>query len=332
MRDGRTPLRVVLAEPRGFCAGVIRAIDIVERALELYGAPVYVRHEIVHNRHVVERLRGLGAVFVEELDEVPLGAVTVFSAHGVSRVVENEAMERGLDVIDATCPLVRRVHREGARYARLGYDVVLVGHAGHAEVEGTRGQIEGRLQVIGSVSEVEQIEVADPGRVAYITQTTLSVIDTQQIIAALRRRFPAIAGPDTRDICYATQNRQRAVLELAARVQAIIVLGSPNSSNASRLREIGEGAGVASYLVERAAAIDARWLEGIDRIGMTAGASSPESLVEQALARLATLREIEIETVGEPEQRVHFPVPDRLRETTRRSRPTRRAEGQPALR
>jgi 4-hydroxy-3-methylbut-2-enyl diphosphate reductase len=321
MQQGKPKLRVMLAEPRGFCAGVVRAIDIVERALALYGAPVYVRHEIVHNSHVVERLRGLGAVFVDELDEVPFGAVTVFSAHGVSRVVETEARQRDLDVIDATCPLVRRVHREGARYARLDYDVVLVGHAGHAEVEGTRGQIDGRLQVIGSVAEVDAIEVADPERVAYITQTTLSVTDTQQIIAALRRRFPTIVGPDTRDICYATQNRQKAVLALAARVQSILVLGSPTSSNASRLREIGESAGVPSRLVDRASCIEPGWLDGIERLGITAGASSPESLVEQALSRLATWREIEVETAGEPEQRIHFPVPDRLREAARRSQP-----------
>lgn len=324
MHQGKPSLRVVLAEPRGFCAGVVRAIDIVERAIALYGAPVYVRHEIVHNSHVVERLRGLGAVFVDELDEVPFGAVTVFSAHGVARVVENEARERGLDVIDATCPLVRRVHREGARYARLGYDVVLVGHAGHAEVEGTRGQIDGRLQVIGSVAEVAALEVADPERVAYITQTTLSVSDTQQIIAALRRRFPAIAGPDTRDICYATQNRQKAVQALAAEVQTILVIGSANSSNASRLCEIARSLGVPSHLVDRTAAIDPSWLEGIDSIGITAGASSPECLVEEALSRLSSWREITIETVGEPEQRVHFPVPDRLREEARRA-------GSPAL-
>lgn len=306
-----TPLSVILARPRGFCAGVVRAVEIVERALELHGAPVYVRHHIVHNEKVVAWLVEKGAIFVDEVDEVPPGAVTIFSAHGVSRQVESGAQERGLDVIDATCPLVRRVHREGARYAAMGYDIVLVGHAGHAEVEGTTGQIDGRVHVIGTVEEVAGLEIADPGRVAYVTQTTLSVLDTQEIIAALQARFPAIVGPDTRDICYATQNRQKAVLALAERVDAIIVVGSPNSSNTTRLRELGQRS-VPSHLVADVSEIEPSWLDGVKVLGVTAGASAPERLVEAVVAHLASLRDVTIGVLDGIDETVVFRLPDRL--------------------
>ncbi len=256
-------LRVILAQPRGFCAGVERAIEIVERALRKYGPPIYVRHEIVHNRHVVEDLRTRGAVFVDELAEIPPGAMTVFSAHGVARRVEELARERGLPVIDATCPLVAKVHNEGRRYAAQGRDIVLVGHAGHAEVEGTIGQIEGTVHLVQTAADVDGLAVRDPDKLAYITQTTLSVDDTRGIIAALKARFPAIVGPDVRDICYATQNRQQAVRELARAVDTILVVGSKNSSNSNRLREIGEELGKPSYLIDDAGALRAEWFEGV---------------------------------------------------------------------
>lgn len=307
-----TPLRVILARPRGFCAGVVRAIDIVERALALHGPPVYVRHEIVHNTHVVESLRARGAVFVREADEIPAGALTVFSAHGVSPVVEREAQRRGLDVIDATCPLVRKVHNEGRRYAGKGYDVVLIGHAGHAEVEGTRGQVGGRLQVVGSVEEVDRLDIGRSNRVAYITQTTLSVYDTRDVIAALRRRFPNIEGPDTRDICYATQNRQKAVLDLVRRVELLIVVGSASSSNSNRLREMGAAAGLPSHLIDGPAALDPAWLDGVEAAGITAGASAPETLVEGTIARLGTFRSVAVEALDGVEERVQFQLPARL--------------------
>ena len=306
------PLRIVLARPRGFCAGVVRAIEIVERAIAIHGAPVYVRHEIVHNAHVVEALRAKGAVFVDEVDEIPAGAVTVFSAHGVGRSVEAAAAARGLDVIDAICPLVGRVHKEAARYAALGFDVVLVGHEGHPEVEGTRGRVDGRLHVIARVAEVETIEVPDPTRVAFVTQTTLSVSDTREVIAALKRRFPMIVGPDVRDICYATQNRQTAVLEFAPLVDAILVVGAQNSSNSNRLREIGEGAGRPSYLIGSAAEIDLAWLDAADAVGLTAGASAPERLVKDVIARLAAWRDVAVETAEGVEETVQFRLPPRL--------------------
>lgn len=306
------PLRIVLARPRGFCAGVVRAIDIVERALSVHGAPVYVRHEIVHNAHVVAELRAKGAIFVEEVDEVPEGAVTVFSAHGVGRSVERAAAARGLDVIDAICPLVSRVHKEGARYAALGFDVVLIGHAGHPEVEGTRGRIDGRLHVIARADEVSRLEVADPLRVAFVTQTTLSVSDTSDVIAALKSRFPAIVGPDTRDICYATQNRQAAVLDLAPDVDAILVVGATNSSNSNRLREIGEGAGRPSFLIGSAQELDLAWLEDVDAVGLTAGASAPERLVQDVVARLSLWRPVTVETRDGVEEKVEFRLPARL--------------------
>jgi 4-hydroxy-3-methylbut-2-enyl diphosphate reductase len=306
------PLRVILARPRGFCAGVVRAVDIVERALELHGAPVYVRHHIVHNEKVVAWLVEKGAVFVDEVDEVPPGAVTIFSAHGVSRRVEADASARGLDVIDATCPLVRRVHNEGRRYAALGYDIVLVGHAGHAEVDGTCGQIDGRVHVISRAADVEALDVADPQKVAYITQTTLSVFDTQAIISALRARFPGIVGPDTRDICYATQNRQKAVLGLTELVDSLIVVGSPNSSNTTRLRELGERERVPSYLVSDVSEIDPAWLDGVTTLGVTAGASAPEHLVKAVLAHLDSFRKVSLGVLDGIDESVFFRLPDRL--------------------
>ncbi|WP_284178882.1 4-hydroxy-3-methylbut-2-enyl diphosphate reductase [Rhabdaerophilum sp. SD176] len=311
------PLEVLLAKPRGFCAGVIRAVEIVERALEIHGAPVYVRHEIVHNTHVVEQLRARGAVFVSEVDEIPEGAITVFSAHGVSRRVESMAAERGLDVIDATCPLVVKVHVQGRRHAEQGHDVVLIGHAGHAEVEGTRGQIDGRLHLIARPEEVADLEIADPARVAYITQTTLGVQDTRDVIAALKARFPDIVGPDTRNICYATQNRQAAVQEMAGRAEVILVIGSRQSSNSSRLREIGAQLGVPAYLVEGPASIDLAWLEGVSTLGLSAGASAPEELIQATIDWLRHFRDVSITELEGVEEDVVFRLPVRLANTAR---------------
>jgi len=306
------PLRVLLAKPRGFCAGVVRAVEIVERAVAAHGAPVYVRHEIVHNTHVVEGLRAQGAVFVGEVDQIPEGAVTIFSAHGVSRAVEAAAAARSLDVIDATCPLVQKVHNQGRRYAEMGYDVVLIGHEGHAEVEGTRGQIDGRLHVIAEAADVAELVVADAQRVAYITQTTLSVQDTRDVIAALKARFPAIVGPDTRNICYATQNRQAAVQAMAAECDLILVVGSRSSSNSSRLREVGALAGVPSHLIEGPDAIDPAWLDGVGTVGFSAGASAPERLVQESIARLRRWREVTVVECDGVEEGVSFRLPPRL--------------------
>ena len=283
-------MRVILAQPRGFCAGVERAIEIVERALKKYGPPIYVRHEIVHNRHVVEDLRTRGAVFVDELDEIPPGSRTVFSAHGVAKRIEQLAARRDLPVIDATCPLVAKVHNEGRRYAAQGREIVLVGHAGHAEVEGTIGQVPGKVHLVQTVEDVARLEVADPEKLAYITQTTLSVDDTRGIIAALTARFPTIVGPDVRDICYATQNRQQAVRDLARAVDMILVVGSRNSSNSNRLREIGEELGKPAYLIDDADALRPEWFAGIQSVGLTAGASAPETLVQGVTGRVAALR------------------------------------------
>ncbi|MCZ8187410.1 MAG: 4-hydroxy-3-methylbut-2-enyl diphosphate reductase [Beijerinckiaceae bacterium] len=311
------PLEVLLARPRGFCAGVIRAVEIVERALEIHGAPVYVRHEIVHNTHVVEQLRTRGAIFVSEVDEIPEGAITVFSAHGVSRKVETMAADRSLDVIDATCPLVVKVHVQGRRHAEQGYDVVLIGHAGHAEVEGTRGQIDGRLHLIARPEEVAELEITDPSRVAYITQTTLGVQDTRDVIAALKARFPEIVGPDTRNICYATQNRQAAVQEMAGRAEMILVIGSRQSSNSSRLREIGAQLGVPAYLVEGPASIDLAWLEGVTTLGLSAGASAPEELIQATIDWLRHFRDVSITELEGVEEDVVFRLPARLASTAR---------------
>ncbi len=303
---------MILAQPRGFCAGVERAIEIVERALQQYGEPVYVRHEIVHNRRVVESLRARGARFVEEVSEVPQGAVTVFSAHGVAASVENDAEGRHLHVIDATCPLVTKVHKEGQRYANRGYDVVLIGHPGHPEVEGTMGQISGTVHLVSSVEDVASLQPTDPDHLSYVTQTTLSVDDTREIIAALKRRFPRIVGPDVKDICYATQNRQTAVRELAGQVDVILVVGAHNSSNSNRLREIGQDIGRPSYLIPDADALDLSWIEGVATVGLTAGASAPEEVVQEVVAKLATLRPIKVETLDGIQENVHFKLPDEL--------------------
>src|SRR6266704_6378813 len=287
-------MRVVLAQPRGICAGVERAIEIVERALEKYGPPIYVRHEIVHNRHVVERLRAKGAQFVDELDEIPPGSVTIFSAHGVASAVETAAEDRGLPVIDATCPLVSKVHSEGQRYANQGREIILIGHAGHPEIEGTMGRINGRVHLISKPDEVARLEVADPKKLSFITQTTLSVDDTRSVIDALKARFPTIVGPDTKDICYATQNRQRAARELARIVDVVLVVGAPNSSNSNRLREIAAESGVPSRLIEDASALDPKWIEDAAAVGITAGASAPAELVEEVIDRLRELTEVEL--------------------------------------
>jgi 4-hydroxy-3-methylbut-2-enyl diphosphate reductase len=302
-------LRVVLAQPRGFCAGVERAIEIVERALKKYGPPVYVRHEIVHNRHVVESLRARGAVFVDELHEVPAGAMTVFSAHGVARRVEEEARARDLPVIDATCPLVSKVHNEGRRYASQGREIVLIGHAGHAEVEGTIGQIPGTVRLVQTVEDVALLRPADPDKLAYITQTTLSVDDTRHIIAALKDRFPTIVGPDVRDICYATQNRQQAVRNLVEAVDMILVVGSKSSSNSNRLREIGHELGKPAHLIDDAGDLRPDWFAGVRSVGVTAGASAPETLVQGVLEGLRRIDEIEVSTLDGVEENVRFRFP-----------------------
>ena len=300
-------IRVVLAQPRGFCAGV-------ERAIEKYGPPIYVRHEIVHNRHVVERLRAKGARFVDEIDEIPPGAVTIFSAHGVASAIETRAGERGLPVIDATCPLVSKVHIEGQRYANQGREIILIGHAGHPEIEGTMGRITGKVHLISRPEEVAALKVGNPEKLAFITQTTLSVDDTRAVIEALKARFPGIVGPDTKDICYATQNRQRATLELAKIVEMVLVVGAPNSSNSNRLREIAAEFGVPSYLIEDAKALDPRWLEGVSAVGITAGASAPDELVDDLVERLRQMDEIEIQRLSGVTENVRFRMPSQLAE------------------
>jgi 4-hydroxy-3-methylbut-2-en-1-yl diphosphate reductase len=302
-------MRVILAQPRGFCAGVERAIEIVERALKKFGPPIYVRHEIVHNRHVVDDLRQRGAIFVDELDQVPDGAITIFSAHGVAKKVEADAASRSLPVIDATCPLVAKVHNEGRRYARQDREIVLVGHAGHAEVEGTIGQVPGTVYLVQTAADVASLKIRDPEKLAYITQTTLSVDDTRGIIAALKARFPSIVGPDVRDICYATQNRQQAVRELAQKVDLILVVGSRNSSNSNRLREIGEELGRPAYLIDDARDIRTDWFRGIGSVGVTAGASAPESLVRDVLEGLRAIDEIEVSTLDGVAEDVRFRFP-----------------------
>ena len=305
-------LRVLLAQPRGFCAGVERAIDTVEAALQKYGAPVYVRHEIVHNRHVVEKLKVKGVRFVEHVDEIPSGMVAVFSAHGVSARVEQAAAARGLLPIDATCPLVSKVHAEGRRYAADGYDIVLIGHENHPEVEGTVGQIPGRVLVVGNVEDVNALRVRDPEKVAYVTQTTLSVDDTREVIAALRHRFPQIVGPDVKDICYATQNRQSAVRSVASLVDLVLVVGARNSSNANRLCEVGNDAGVPTYLVEEPSTLDPAWLEGKKSVCITAGASTPEDLVQEVVEKLREYASLQISAMDGIVENVHFGLPVEL--------------------
>ena len=312
--ENKQPLKVILANPRGFCAGVERAIETVECALARFGAPVYVRHEIVHNRRVVDELASRGAVFVERVEDVPFGAVTVFSAHGVSRKVAREAVACGLHVIDATCPLVAKVHKEGQRYAAMGCEVILIGHAGHPEVIGTLGQIPGPVHVIADAASVRNLPIAADADVAYVTQTTLSILDTRDIITAICQRWPNALGPDTRDICYATQNRQQAVLDMAAEIDLLLVVGATNSSNSNRLREIGAQRGIASHLVGSARDIRSSWLEAAGAIGVTAGASAPEILVREVIARIARHREIEIEERAGVREDIAFRLPRELDE------------------
>ena len=307
-------MQVLLANPRGFCAGVDRAIEIVERALEKHGAPVYVRHEVVHNRVVVERLRKRGAVFVDDLNEVPPSATVIFSAHGVSRQVRSGADARALNVLDATCPLVTKVHFEVRQYRKRGLEVVLIGHAGHPEVEGTMGQADGGIYLVESAEDAARIKVRDPSRLAYVSQTTLSVDDTARIVEKLRARFPAITGPKKNDICYATQNRQDAVKQLARECDIVFVVGSPNSSNSNRLREIAESCGAPAYLIDGPEEIRDEWLAGKKRAGVTAGASAPESLVAAVAAHLGkgkSAREL-----SGPRERISFSLPASLREGT----------------
>ncbi|HEY3554342.1 MAG TPA: 4-hydroxy-3-methylbut-2-enyl diphosphate reductase [Casimicrobiaceae bacterium] len=303
---------VLLANPRGFCAGVDRAIAIVEHALAAFGAPIYVRHEVVHNRYVVDELRAKGAVFVETLDDVPEGATLVFSAHGVPKRVRAEAARRGLRVFDATCPLVTKVHAEVAKMHREGREIVMIGHAGHPEVEGTMGQCEGRVHLVESVDDVARLEVRDASRLAYVTQTTLSIDDAATIVAALRARFPAISRPRKGDICYATQNRQDAVKVLAHEVDVVLVVGSRNSSNSNLLREVAVQHGVPAYLVDGAADIDDTWLEGKRRVGVTAGASAPEVLVREVVAHLQRLGAASVEELDGARERVAFALPKDL--------------------
>jgi 4-hydroxy-3-methylbut-2-enyl diphosphate reductase len=302
----------VLAQPRGFCAGVIRAIDIVEQALARFGAPVYVRHEIVHNRHVVESLRAKGARFVEHLSEVPVGSITVFSAHGVARVVEDDARTRGLRVLDATCPLVAKVHGQGKRYVSQGRTVILIGHAGHPEVEGTMGQIPGPVLLVQKEQDVDRLELAPDTPVAYVTQTTLSVDDTRSVIAALKRRFTNIVGPDIHDICYATQNRQTAVRQLAEVADVILVVGARNSSNSNRLREIGVESGVPSYLIADGTELDPAWVRVAEVVGVTAGASAPETLVDGVIDALRAIAPIDVSTLPGIQEKVEFRLPAEL--------------------
>lgn len=305
--------KIVLAQPRGFCAGVVRAIDIVERALQKYGRPVYVRHEIVHNKYVVNDLARKGAIFVDEVDEIPEGAVTVFSAHGVSKKVMSDSGERNLHTLDATCPLVTKVHKQGQRYADKEYEIVMIGHAGHAEVEGTLGQIQGTVHLIEDVKDVAALSVSNPDKLAYVTQTTLSVDDTRDVIEALTEKYPSIEGPDVKDICYATQNRQRAVRDMAEQADLILVVGAQNSSNSNRLREIGTDIGLESYLIDDADALNPDWLENVGTVGVTAGASAPEILVDQLIARLGVYGYKNIELLDGIEENVNFNLPVELR-------------------
>jgi 4-hydroxy-3-methylbut-2-enyl diphosphate reductase len=305
-------MRVILAQPRGFCAGVVRAIEIVERALDRFGPPVYVRHEIVHNRHVVESLKAKGARFVEELSEVPAGAVTIFSAHGVSRAVEEDAEARDLAVLDAVCPLVAKVHHEGQRYIDQGRALILIGHAGHPEIEGTMGQLKGEVHLIQRKEEVEQLDIPVDAPVAYITQTTLSVDDTRATIEAVKKRFKDVVGPETRDICYATQNRQTAVRELARLVDLILVVGASNSSNSNRLREIGSELGVPSYLVADGSTLRPEWFNGKNTVGLTAGASAPEVLVDDVIAALRRFGPVEVSILLGKEEKIQFRLPREL--------------------
>ena len=311
--SGLSPLRLLLAAPRGFCAGVDRAIEIVELALQRYGAPVYVRHEIVHNRYVVDGLKAKGAVFVEELDEVPDGAPVVFSAHGVPKAVPAAATSRGLDWLDATCPLVSKVHRQAERQIEAGRHIVFIGHRGHPEVIGTLGQVpQGTITLIETVADVATLDFAADAALAFLTQTTLSVDDTAEVVAALRARFPQIVGPKAEDICYATSNRQTAVKTIAPQCQLVLVIGAPNSSNSVRLVEVAERCGAQARLIQRADEIAADWLDGVTVIGLTAGASAPEELIQEVIARLSALRDVTVEQVVSAEEKMVFKLPRQL--------------------
>lgn len=303
---------ILLAQPRGFCAGVDRAIEIVERALQQFGAPIYVRHEIVHNAYVVNDLRNKGAIFIEDLDDVPAGNTLVFSAHGVSKAVREEAESRGLKVYDATCPLVTKVHVEVAKMRKQGAEIIMIGHAGHPEVEGTMGQAEEGMHLVETVEDVEKLNVANPDLLAYVSQTTLSVDDTLDIIAALKKRFPNIIEPKKGDICYATTNRQEAVKFMAPQVEVVVVVGSPNSSNSNRLREVAQKMGTPAYMVDNAAGIDPAWIAGKKRIGVTAGASAPEVLVQAVIERLRALGAASVRALEGVEENVTFPLPKGL--------------------
>ncbi len=306
-------MRVILAQPRGFCAGVVRAIDIVEKALDKFGEPVYVRHEIVHNKHVVNTLKNKGARFVEELDEVPEGAVTVFSAHGVPQSVVKTAQDRGLPVLDATCPLVSKVHNQGKRYVSQGRTLILIGHAGHPEVEGTMGQVGAPVHLVQSEADVPKLPIPLDQPVAYITQTTLSIDDTKGIIVELKKRFRDIVGPETSDICYATQNRQTSVRELAKVADVILVVGAKNSSNSNRLREIGIEEGVPSYLINDGSELDPSWVRGKKVVGLTAGASAPESLVQHVIDALGAIEPVNVEQMDGKKEHIEFRLPVELR-------------------
>jgi 4-hydroxy-3-methylbut-2-enyl diphosphate reductase len=308
----RRPMQIILAQPRGFCAGVVRAVEIVERALQKYGAPVYVRHEIVHNKHVVDSLKAKGARFVEDLSEIPDDAVTIFSAHGVARRIEEEAAERDLHVLNATCPLVTKVHNQGKRYVAQGRTLILIGHAGHPEVEGTMGQISAPVVLVQTEQEIESLKIPADTPVAYVTQTTLSVDDTKGIIAALHRRFTDIVGPETRDICYATQNRQTAVRELSELVDVILVVGAKNSSNSNRLREIGSETGVPSYLIADSSELKSEWVRDAHVVGITAGASAPEVLVDGVIDALGRLGPVEVSTLSGRQETIEFRLPAEL--------------------
>jgi 4-hydroxy-3-methylbut-2-enyl diphosphate reductase len=303
---------ILLAQPRGFCAGVDRAIEIVERALQQFGAPIYVRHEIVHNAYVVEDLRAKGAIFIEELDDVPAGNTLVFSAHGVSKAVRAEAEARGLSIFDATCPLVTKVHVEVAKMRKTGCEIIMIGHDGHPEVEGTMGQAEEGMHLVETIDDVATLQVKNPEHLAYVSQTTLSVDDTAEIIEALKARFPAIQEPKKGDICYATTNRQEAVKFMAPQVEVVVVVGSPNSSNSNRLREVARKMGTPAYMVDRADQIDPAWLEGHQRIGVTAGASAPEVLVQAVIDRLKELGARSVRPLEGVEENVTFPLPKGL--------------------
>ncbi len=306
-------MRVILAQPRGFCAGVVRAIEIVEKALDKYQAPVYVRHEIVHNRHVVDSLKAKGAVFIEEVDQAPDGAHLVFSAHGVAKSVFNAAAARGLPVLDATCPLVSKVHTQAKRYVRHGRAMILIGHAGHPEVEGTIGQIDAPVHLISTVADVAALDLPSDQPLAYVTQTTLSVDDTKAVIVALKARFTDIVGPDTTDICYATQHRQTAVRDMCRMADVILVVGAQNSSNSNRLREIGLEEGIPSYLIADASDLDPSWVAGKERVGLTAGASAPEELILEVIEALRKLGPVTVEPMDGVKEDIEFRLPAELR-------------------